>query len=35
MAESQIGKEINFNLNKKLARFITRLKNTNTTQQTV
>ena len=34
-AESQIGKEINFDLNKKLVRSITHLKNTSTTQQTV
>ena len=34
-AKSQIGKEINFDLNKKLVRFITHLKNTSTTRQTV
>ena len=34
-AESQIGKEINFDLNKKLVRFITLLQNTSTTRQTV
>ena len=33
--QNQIGKEINFDLNKKLVRFITHLKNTSTTQQTV
>ena len=34
-AESQIGKETNFDLNKKLVRFITHFKNTSTTRQTI
>ena len=34
-AESHIGKETNFDLNKKLVRFITHFKNTSTTRQTI